>query len=212
MLWQVYPCQMRAIIFSPISDWRIGRPAMGTICQSSRMGDAGQNRATLRGSPEGCGPAPCFALLLVHLLCGSHREKTRFASWRNNRNTDLAGHTARSFPFSPIRSKNAKRLAALALGLVCSSGEAGHHGEPSSASRMAPPGCTRRCGVPRHLDGVQAHAAGHQSAAETAEAQIADIQSGQRQRAGSVRAERQHQRRSLRPTLKTKPRGHREWP
>ena len=72
--------------------------------------------------------------------------------------------------------------------------------------------CARCGGVRRHLDGAltgpfQARSAGHQGAAETAEAQIADTQSEQCEGAGSVCAERQLQRRSLRSTLMAKPDG-----
>ena len=95
------------------------------------------------------------------------------------------------------------------------SGEAGHDGQPTPGSRVAAPCGARRGGVHGHLDGAltgpfQARSAGHEGTAETVEAQSADIQGGQCQGAGSVRAERQPQRRSLRPTLKAKPKGHRE--
>jgi hypothetical protein len=113
------------------------------------------------------------------------------------------------------------RLAAGGDGASCraprqrgasSSGEAGHDGQPSSGSRVATPDCTRRGGIPRHLDWalncpIQARSADHQSAAETAEAQIAVTEGSRCERTGLVRAERQLQRRSLRPTLKAKPKG-----
>ena len=53
----------------------------------------------------------------------------------------------------------------------------------------------------------QARSAGRQSAAETPQVQSADIQGDQCQGDGSFRAERQLQRRPLRPTLKAKPEG-----
>jgi hypothetical protein len=65
-----------------------------TICQSLRMEGGRKSRAPLRGiliatsrkmiqssvtqggsAVDGCGPASCFALLLVRLRYGSHREK-----------------------------------------------------------------------------------------------------------------------------------------